>query len=455
MNKDTLSSMIEVATPILDALHDGLVMIDARGIVRYVNEANTRITGLTRDEVLGRFVTDVVPYSRLYDVLSTGKPQTGVRTRVRDREVLSNIVPLHMGGELVGALSVFRDVTEVRRLTEQLQVATETIRTMQAQVLGQDGVVFGHHPLGKQAWRLAEKAALIPSTVLLTGESGTGKEVMARYIHTRSERRDKPFLAVNCAAIPDALLESELFGYEEGAFTGAKKGGRPGVFEMAQGGTLFLDEIAEMSVHLQAKLLRVLQDYTVKRLGGGEERKVDIRLIAATNRDLAAMVKAGGFRQDLYYRLAVFPIALPALREIRSDVPLFAQFFLEKAKRKLGRPDVSLSRRAMQALERYDFPGNFRELGNLLERAVALCDGVLIDAEDLPLGRGAETKPDRFSVDLTKRPLTLAELEQAYITRLMAEVPGKTALARRLGISRATLYRKLREYGLDDFVDSE
>ncbi|WP_018132883.1 sigma 54-interacting transcriptional regulator [Effusibacillus pohliae] len=236
MGSDQLSTIIETAMPILDALHDGLVIIDANGFVRYVNEANERITGLKREEVMGRYVTDAVPYSRLLQTLTTGQAQTGVRTRVRDREVVSNIVPLTIGGQCAGALSVFRDVTEVRRLTEQLQVATETIRTMQVQSLEQAEIVVGQHPQSRHVWRLAKKAALIPSTVLLTGESGTGKEVLAHYIHGNSERREKPFLAVNCAAIPESLLESELFGYEEGAFTGARKGGRPGYFEMAECG---------------------------------------------------------------------------------------------------------------------------------------------------------------------------------------------------------------------------
>lgn len=446
MNK--LSTMLEVAKPIFDALHDGMAVIDAEGIIRYVNEANTRITGMEPDKLVGRYVTDAVPFSRLLKTLRSGQAQTNVRTKVADREVLSNIVPLFVEGTCIGAVSIFRDITELRRLTEQLHIATETIRTIQVQTMEAEGILFGQHEKSKQVWRLAQRAALIPSTVLITGESGTGKEVLARYIHQHSERREKPFLAINCAAIPESLLESELFGYEEGAFTGAKKGGRPGLFEMADGGTLFLDEIGEMSIHLQAKLLRVLQDYRVKRVGGNKERQVDVRFIAATNRNLVELSQTGGFRQDLYYRLAVFPIEIPALREMKEEIEAFAQFFLDKARKKLGIEQMKLSKDAIVALQQYDFPGNLRELSNMLERAAALDDDGIIDAQDLLPNNHEVKDKGNLTIPLQTEAMTLAQLEKRYIANLAAHIPSKSQLAKRLGISRATLYRKLQEYGI-------
>ncbi|UFJ39350.1 sigma 54-interacting transcriptional regulator [Brevibacillus humidisoli] len=448
MSQSVLQQMIEVAAPILDALYDGVVVIDKAGIVRYVNEANRRITGLAPEDVLGQYVTDAVPFSRLLHTLKTGEAQTGVKTKVLDREVISNITPLAHRGKRIGALSLFRDVTELRQLTEQLQVAAETIRTMQVQTFEPDGVLFGRHLKREQMWRLAQKASLIPSPVLLIGESGTGKEVLARYIHASSERREKPFLAVNCAAIPESLLESELFGYEEGAFTGARKGGRPGLFEMAEGGTLFLDEITEIGIHLQVKLLRVLQDMRVMRVGGRMERKTDVRVISASNRDVSSMVQEGTFRQDLYYRLAVFPIQLPPLRETGEDIRLFTQFFFERAKQKLGRPHVVLSKEALLHIEQYHFPGNFRELSNLMERAVAVCEHDRIKVDDLSLQQ--LSSPGSPPLAGTDEPIrTLAEMEAAYIRYGLQRSVTRGELAKQLGISRSTLYRKLKEYGLD------
>lgn len=445
----TLSTMIQVAKPIFDSLHDGMAIIDADGIICYVNDANTRITGQEPRELVGRYITEAVPFSRLADTLRSGKAQTGVRTKVRDREVLSNIVPLFIEGELIGAVSIFRDITEVRRLTEQLQIANETIRAIQAQTLETDGILFGKHEKSKLIWRLAGRAARIPSTVLLMGESGTGKEVLARYIHQESDRRGKPFLAVNCAAIPESLLESELFGYVEGAFTGAQKGGRPGLFEMADQGTLFLDEIGEMSMQLQAKLLRVLQDYRVKRVGGNQEKQVNVRIISATNRDLRAMIDEGVFRRDLYYRLAVFPIEIPPLREIREDIREFANFFLDKASKKLGIDKVRLSEDAILALEQHDFPGNLRELSNMLERALALQENDTIDSIALRLGKREQSPQKEISISLAEKLYTLEEIEKFYMTQLASLTPSKSELAKKLGISRATLYRKLQQYGIE------
>jgi len=276
------------------------------------------------------------------------------------------------------------------------------------------------------------------ATVLLMGESGSGKELAARAIHWNGPRRARPFIAVNCAAIPDTLLESELFGHERGAFTGAERR-RRGLFAEASGGTLFLDEIADMSLALQAKLLRALQDKTVRPVGGNEEMRLDVRVISATNRDLANRVSSGAFREDLYYRLAVIPIRLPSLRERHDDIPLLAQHFLQRAAASLGRPDLRFSDEAMDWLVKQPWPGNVRQLENVVERAATLTKESTITPADLttdfavPGASGDRVRP------------TLGEIEKQYIDRVLVETKGdKNAAARILGVSVRTLQRMFR-----------
>jgi two-component system, NtrC family, response regulator HydG len=277
------------------------------------------------------------------------------------------------------------------------------------------------------------------ATVLLLGESGTGKELVARAIHWNSARRNGPFVAVNCAAIPETLLESELFGHEKGAFTGATQR-RRGLFAEADGGTLFLDEIADMPLALQAKLLRVLQDRTVRLVGGREEIRVDIRVVSATNRDLASLLREGKFREDLYYRLAVIPIRIPSLRERPEDIPVLAKHFLDRAAAGLGKHFEGVSEEAMQWLIDHRWPGNVRELENVVERAATLARGSLIALADLRVELAS-----RQAVDLGSRP-TLAELERRYIHRVLEETGGdKQAAAKILGVSVRTLQRKEKE----------
>lgn len=460
-----IRELIHSAAPILEALHDGVAVLDADGLVVYVNQANRRITGLEADELLGRPVQEVVPHSHLEQALTSGQPLIGVRTRVRGREVLSNIVPLYEQGRLIGVVSIFRDLTEVLHLTAALREAENTIALLREHLSGApsaDGLVIGRSPAARRAFTLALRAAGVTSTVLIEGESGTGKEVAARLIHARGDRSKKPFLALNCAAVPGTLLESELFGYEEGAFTGARRGGRAGLFEMADGGTLLLDEIGDMELPMQAKLLRVLQDGEVRRLGGGGVRRVDVRIISATNRPLQELVAARQFREDLYYRLRVIRIVMPALREQREDLPAFIQHGLDRAAARLGRPAPPLGPGALRLLLAYAYPGNVRELENLLEQAVVLDDDGQISEGDLPpeLGgaperrsesrvRAAPASSSGGTEDRLPIP-SLAEAERAILAEGLQRFASKQALALHLGISRATLYRKLAQYGLTD-----
>jgi DNA-binding NtrC family response regulator len=290
--------------------------------------------------------------------------------------------------------------------------------------------------------RKATQVASTDTTVLVTGESGTGKEVVARFIHAASARKNRPFVALNCAALPEQLLESELFGYERGAFTGAQQA-KPGQVELASGGVLFLDEVSEMSLSAQAKFLRVLQEREFQRLGGTRPLKANIRVIAATNRDLRKAVERGDFREDLFYRLGVFDIQIPALRERPSDIVPLSETFLQEIGKSFGRPAASLTREARQALLQYEWPGNVRELRNVLERAAILCEGAPIDTNHLTLPSGAQARGN----DTTD----LSALERTTIAKVLQESRGnKTKAARRLGVSRTQLHLRIRKYGLEE-----
>jgi DNA-binding NtrC family response regulator len=293
----------------------------------------------------------------------------------------------------------------------------------------------------KRAFQMADQVAQQPTTVLLTGESGTGKEVVARFIHSRSPRRDQAFVAINCSAIPETLLESELFGHEKGAFTGAVQA-RRGRFELADGGTLFLDEIGEMGVNLQARLLRVLQDQQIERVGSERSMTVDIRVIAATNKDLAQAIANGSFREDLYYRLSVFPIHLTPLRERRHDILPLAEFFLKNLSIRLGKSASVIKPEAKELLRRYDWPGNARELANAIERALIISQDGSIDTDDLPLKQESGNAK-------TGRSGLLAQIEKTAILESLTRNNGdRKAVAEELGISLRTLQYRLKEYGI-------
>jgi transcriptional regulator with GAF, ATPase, and Fis domain len=304
---------------------------------------------------------------------------------------------------------------------------------------------------GSAAWKevlsQATRVASTDTTVLLTGESGTGKEVLARFLHRGSPRASGPLIAVNCAALPENLLESELFGYERGAFSGALSA-KPGRIEQAARGVLFLDEIGEMSLMLQAKLLRVLQEKEFQRLGGVKTLHADIRVIAATNRDLVAAMKRGEFREDLFYRLRVFEIRMPPLRERRDDILPLTEAFLADLEKSVGRRTAGLSREAREILLGYDWPGNVRELRNALERAVILCDGGLITGDQLPLG-SREPGAKEIAIERGEAPMTIDVAEKALIEKALAQARhNKSKAARLLGLSRAQLYFRLEKYGL-------
>jgi Nif-specific regulatory protein len=322
-------------------------------------------------------------------------------------------------------------------------IRSATVRNLTEDREGQSGPVrvVGQSPEWRQVLRKATQVARTNTTVFLQGESGTGKEVLARFIHHASPRQHGPFVAINCAALPEQLFESELFGYERGAFTGAQQA-KAGHIELASAGVLFLDEVSEMSPMAQAKLLRVLQEREFRRLGGTRLIKANIRVIASSNRDLRRAVADGAFREDLFYRLQVFDIRIPPLRERRGDIPLLADAFLQEFERSTGCSSAGLTPDARAALIGHDWPGNVRELHNALERAVILCDGELITADHLSLQVSSVVAPLLLP--------RLSDVERRTIEQVLSESEGnKSKAARRLGITRTQLYCRLRKHGLE------
>ncbi|MBN8489397.1 MAG: sigma 54-interacting transcriptional regulator [Burkholderiales bacterium] len=447
----------------------GMLVVDRRHRIVWISEGYKRFLpalGFEReDQFVGKRVEDVVPNTLLAQVIDTGQPiLLDLLTNKAGTFLVSRLPLRDEAGQVIGALGlVLLDhpettmqplMTKFSRLTQELadarrQLAAEQGRRRRAKHTIASYV--GSSPAVMELKRLARRAAASDATVLLLGETGTGKELLAQAIHNAGPRASKAFVGVNIAAVPDTLLEAEFFGVAPGAYTGAERKGRPGKFQLADGGTLFLDEIGDMPLPLQAKLLRVLQEQEVEPLGSNTVLPLDVRVIAATSRDLPAMVAAGQFRADLYYRLHVLPIRVPALRERLDDLDALAEHLLDDIARRDGLPPRSLSADALDWLARHDWPGNIRELRNLLEQASLVSDERLLGARHLrPLLAIDETRPaptvrrSDTPADGQTLPAAVAALEQRLITDALQATGGnKLAAARRLGIARATLYEKL------------
>jgi PAS domain S-box len=430
-------------TAIVESISDGLLTIDNRGIITYLNAAGARMIGINRREVIGRHIQDVVDYrATIMDVLADG---TGYADKEffhkSGRGVLHFIqtaVPIRdENGEIVGVVDAFREAKRVRQMVNQMMGA-------QANFTFDDFV--GRNPKVEDVLRLAKAAAASSSTVLIQGESGTGKEILAQAIHNGSSRREGPFVAVNCGAIPRELIESDLFGHEEGAFTGARRGGRPGKFELANGGTIFLDEIGDMPPDMQVKLLRVLQERKLVRVGGSNYIDINVRVLAATHRDLQLEVEEGNFRRDLFYRLNVLWIAMVPLREWLDDLPLLVSHIIDKLNRNLGKATKGVTPPVMERFRGHSWPGNVRELENVLERAMNVSHDDFIDVEYLPK---TLWKPKETRVALGEGRASMKEIEKMAIVNAMEATGGNiTRTARVLRISRNTLYSKIRRFGL-------
>ena len=449
------SSLAKWSIDIFDSLNEGLLIADADGFVQYVNKQYLRIIGRQVDEILFRKLAEVRPGAMLPSVIKTGQAMNGVYRTDGKVEYIVDMSPIVVAGEIIGGVSIIRDITEAKKMSEELGKAKNTLLDLQGTVKGIlsakytfDDLIYCSEAFGACV-ALAERAALSDANIVLQGESGSGKELIAQGIHNASARKHRPFVAINCAAVPAGLLESELFGHTEGSFTGSKKGGKPGLLQLADGGTLFLDEIGDMGNDLQAKLLRVLQEKTVRRVGGFAEQRIDIRVVCATHQDLELMVAKNTFRQDLYYRVNVFQINLPPLRKRKEDIPLLARYFAENHRNPKKEP-ISISPEVVRILQEYDWPGNVRDLKNTIEFCCTMSSGKQILPEHLPQRLRLQANPMlRFMTGGTLAQ-RVSEFERQNILELLKEhgesTEGKKKVAAILGISIAGLYRRLRNH---------
>ncbi len=461
-----LKQMRSMLEAIINSTEDAISVVNEEGKGLIINPAYTRLTGLTPEDIINKPAeVDISEGESMHmQVLRTKKPVRGVQMKVgpKRKDVIVNVAPIIVDTELKGSVGIIHDTSEMKKLTEELEKARRIIRTLEAKYTFLD--IIGNSEEMKLAIESGKRAALTNATVLIRGESGTGKELFAHAIHNASNRKYNQFARVNCAAISDSLLESELFGYEEGAFTGAKKGGKQGFFEVASGGTIFLDEIGELEMNTQAKLLRVLQEKEIVRVGGTKAIPIDVRVIAATNVDLEKAIKTGKFREDLYYRLNFLPINIPSLRERKSDIPLLANHLLKKLNIEYGRNVERLSDEVLHIFLEYRWPGNVREFENILGRAIINMkfSESVIQLDHLPtfgklmhqqqFENATVQEEEIISNEPNILPLNdmVSKWEKKYIEQILAQTNGnKTKAAKILEISIRSLYYKMEKYGLE------
>jgi len=439
---------------IFHSSNEAISVVDEHGIGMMINPAYSRITGLMEEQVIGKpATTDIAEGESVHmKVLKTRREVRGVPMRVgpNKREVIVNGAPIIVDGKLKGSVGVIHDVSEIQNLNRELHRARQIIRKLEAKYSFED--IVGSSDIMKIAFEQAKLAAKTPATILLRGESGTGKELFAHAIHNASDRKYNKFIRVNCAALNESLLESELFGYEAGAFTGAKRGGKRGLFEEADNGSIFLDEIGELSISTQVKLLRVLQENEIIRVGGTKPISLNVRVIAATNVNLEKAMVNGEFREDLFYRLNQMPIHIPALRMRKEDIELLSSRLIEKINQEYGRNIEGLTDQALTRIKNYDWPGNVRELDNILRRAIIFMsyNETLIDVDHL-LDFHNRVPQKENSVEDFMLEGTLTEMvedfERSIITKTLKKNAGnKTMTAKDLGLSIRNLYYKLDKY---------
>lgn len=432
---------------ILATISEGILLVDHNHRLQSINRAALNMLNLKTRPPLGKPIHEVLHgYSReieSYVDLGMETHNVPLTLSVRDKgsdKFIASFLPIQTNNqqgrqELILVLKDMKQIQELIRSVKQ-----------KGMLLFED--IIHRSKVMRSCIEISKRVARSKATVLLQGESGTGKELFARAIHYESLRGRGPFVPINCAAIPDHLLESELFGYEEGSFTGASKGGKQGLMEEAHGGTLFLDEIGELPLRLQAKLLRALDEKTIRRVGGNKSTVIDIRIVAATNRDLSAMVSQGEFREDLYYRLNVIPILVPALRERNGDIPLLVEYFLNKICTELKRTPLTISNYALQALCSYHWPGNVRELQNVVERAVYLSSETESQIQDVQLDRSASSSSS------SHQALTLKDRIEQHEINIIKEALHIHRTARRtaieLGLSHTALLKKMKKYGISN-----
>lgn len=456
--KDSLLSLYQY---IFDNVYNWVVVVDAQGYIAMVNKPYCEFLGISQEEAIGKHVTEIIENTRMHIVVKTGNREIGDIQKIKGNNMIADRIPIFQEGKIIGAVGtvIFKDmleldayVSKIMKMESQIAYYKEELKKVTGgnytfkSIVGNSGKI-------QIAKGLAQKVSDSKSNILLLGESGTGKELFAHAIHNASKRGDYPLVKINCGAIPSELLESELFGYEQGAFTGAKKGGKPGKFEMANKSTIFLDEIGDLPLNMQVKILRVIQEREVEKIGGLKPTSIDVRIIAATNRDLSDMVKKKLFREDLYYRLNVVNIQIPPLRERKDDIPLLANYLMKKLAKEMKFHVTSISPKAMDALVRYNWPGNIRELANIIERAINFIDKeatILIDHLPYYIRKEVANNSEEKSEKLGSLKEIIEDVEKKSIVRTLEETDNnKYKAAKLLGISRTSLYEKMKRYDIE------
>lgn len=458
----------EYLDQLFDAFKEGICISDVEGTVVHLNRRHAEITGIPREEMLGHSVMEFVKRGRLDvvlnpEVMRTGQPATRVQTVSDGRKLILEANPVFDAqGKLVLCITFLRDVTMLSEMREQMSVQKELLEAFQQLSTAGDA-----QELSRKTPKLFTSSAMIKlygevntiaetdATVLLLGETGVGKDVIARRIHALSLRKNKTFIKVDCGSIPENLIETELFGYAAGTFSGASKTGKIGLIEAAAGGTLFLDEIGDMPLALQAKILRCIQEKAIEPVGSNTTQKVDVRIIAATNQNLVEAIEKGKFRRDLYYRLNVYPIIMPSLRERKEDIPLLAEHFALRAAGEMGKVPVTFTEAALEILKNHTWPGNIRELENCIERLTIIASGTAITPERLAScavpGGGDASRPSApgsaFPLDLDRQ---LAETERDLILRALEETGGvQVKAAELLNISERSMWHRIKKLGIN------
>ncbi len=445
---------VERFRTIMDYSYEGIIAIDEKGRISLFNKTAQDIINAEDDDLIGRDIEKFLPDIGLSQILRSGKEELEALRTLRNTMVSTNQIPVRIGSEIVGAVATFQKISRIQAVEENIRKKMHK-KGLRAKYAFSD--IMGTSPAILEAIATAKKYSSADSNILISGETGTGKELFAQSIHNASGRRNGPFVAVNCAAIPENLLESELFGYVEGAFTGAAKAGKPGLFELAHLGTIFLDEISELPLALQARLLRVLQEKEIMRLGDDRLMPVDVRVIAASNRQLKDLVKEGAFRKDLLYRIDVLRIAIPPLRMRKTDIPVLLDHFIRQNNRQFGKTLQGFRPDALRTLVKYEWPGNIRELVNICERLSILTEADEIDQESVEkvLDRDEPTVSDEKYERPSAAPgidgKRFEDGERKVILAALDETAGnKKKAADLLGIDNSTLWRKMKKLGISD-----
>ncbi len=451
-----LAGQLRMLQLIVDSIYNGVVVVDPEGYITHFNRPYGKFLGIDHKAQIGKHVTEVIENTRMHIVAKTGKCEINDVQKIMGQNMVVQRIPIWQEGKVIAVFGqvMFKDVRDVGKLASKLYVLESKVRYYEKELLNLRSTrytfdsIMGVSDAVVSLKQEACRAAATGFPVLITGESGTGKELFAQAIHHASARKMHPFIRINCAAIPKDLMESELFGYEKGAFTGAREGGKVGKFELAQQGSIFLDEIGDLPLEMQPKLLRVLEEKDFERIGGNSLIRIDFRPIAATNQDLKKLVAEGRFRRDLLYRLNVITLNIPPLRERREDIMPLSNYLLGQIAKDFSLPQVTIGPRAARALINYDWPGNVRELSNVLERTLSYLEGDKIHLADLPfhLQRHVKLIPaaSRFIIKLAQSSAEKETIQEA----LAATDYNKAQAAKLLGIHRTLLYKKMKKHQL-------